>query len=1091
MFKRVISMALVFMMFGCSLIFVEAGTANNYADNILEYFSDEPMVIRSKYSDTAVGDDVSMVEYAGKVYCFGSNSTQVYDPASNSWAAAPVMPVLRSEYAVAENGGKIYFIGGKVDNQNTRRTDVFNTQDNTWSDGAESPLYYNVIGAEAISVGNKIYCFGGYDSIYEDQKIDETYILDTQTSKWSYGEDMPEGGYYTAAAVGEEIYCTTRYYGDGNHTYVYNIAENSWSTRQVRPNYAYGTISNQEGKLMKLNDFLIFINHGSDNNSKPRYAYNPSEDVWVVLPDTLKGMDFPAGRTTIIGDRIYTIKDSIHDGVMQSRLEITYIYSNENLYPNSNNIAVGLRHILVYKDGVLMSKGNNDYGQLGDGTMTDSDNFVSVETPWTAKGESVQRVVASANMSYVITDKYNLYGWGQNENSQLGNGSMENVSIPELLAENVADVAAGTAHTVILKRDATVWASGNNTYGQLGNNSTSTKRRFARVYENASAIDAGDYQSYLIDSTGSLYACGRNNLGQLGINTSIYINKTTYTHVLDGVTQISAGFNHAVAVNNSGVVYCWGSNRFGQLGLDLSVVISSAPVQFRNMISPGNIKAGGNITAYVDNGYLYQCGYLGLKNVFVPELINKISGVKEFDVSELCIAIDKDNKLWQWGISTYDQKFREATSISEPVRIAGLKNVTSIDAKRGQVLAIRNNTALVAWGNGYFATGSDREEMFGYAKEINTMTSVHSAVRGKHHNIMILDYDVQGWGSNTNYPMGDIGSKVRTVTDTCMSAMWREDGDGYEYLDNDPIEISAGTEFSLVKRREMIFWSPYVRYYYTLAGVGKNGKGQLGLGDIPYTEDPEIIIKAEVSSFSAGDSFGIALIESDLSENIISDENILAGGIYVWGANESGQLGLGAMSGVKVPTLMPQDFFESSGEKFTEVKAGPNFCLGLTNYGNVYGWGKNSVGQLGLGSNNNQKRPRKIPGLTNVKSIGVGLDFAMAIKKDGTLWTWGNNDKKQLGRIIGVENLPGQVLGISNAKLVSGGTGFTVVVDTKGDVYTFGTNEDGALGIWQNVPQTIYSGIGEEPIVTSLNISAGRSVYEDANGVIRRVKNNE
>lgn len=52
-----------------------------------------------------------------------------------------------------------------------------------------------------------------------------------------------------------------------------------------------------------------------------------------------------------------------------------------------------------------------------------------------------------------------------------------------------------------------------------------------------------------------------------------------------------------------------------------------------------------------------------------------VTGVKEFDADELCIGMDSDNNLWQWGISTYDQKYMETNTALEPVRIGGLKNI--------------------------------------------------------------------------------------------------------------------------------------------------------------------------------------------------------------------------------------------------------------------------------------------------------------------------------------------------------------------------------------------------------------------------------
>lgn len=378
MLKKVTASILAAVMLCCGFVFV-GSAEENYADQIAEYFSDDPMVIRSRYSDTAVGENVSMVECGNKVYCFGWDSTQIYDTAANSWTSAPVMPSLRSEYSAVENGGKIYLVGGIIGNEVTDKVDIFDTETGTWSVGQEIP--FGFVDGEAVSIGDNIYCFGGYDDVNHSVKSRDTYIYDTVNQTWTRGEYFPNSGSYTGVAVGNKIYCTAKYSGDGNYTYVYDTSNNVWSERQIRPSYSYGSVSNQEGKLMKLGEFLIFINYGSDSGSKVRYAYMPDKDIWVVLPDTLPEMDLPAGRTAIIGERIYTIKDSMHDGVMQGRLEITYIYSNQKIYTNRNNVAVGQRHILVYKDGVLMSKGNNDYGQLGNGSTAESDDFVAVNTP--------------------------------------------------------------------------------------------------------------------------------------------------------------------------------------------------------------------------------------------------------------------------------------------------------------------------------------------------------------------------------------------------------------------------------------------------------------------------------------------------------------------------------------------------------------------------------------------------------------------------------------------------------------------------------------------------------------------------------------
>ena len=134
----------------------------------------------------------------------------------------------------------------------------------------------------------------------------------------------------------------------------------------------------------------------------------------------------------------------------------------------------------------------------------------------------------------------------------------------------------------------------------------------------------------------------------------------------------------------------------------------------------------------------------------------------------------------------------------------------------------------------------------------------------------------------------------------------------------------------------------------------------------------------------------------------------------------------------------------------------------------MYTWGRNSAGQLGLGHKQNMLKPTRIRGLTNVREVVAGYNHALAIKKDGTLWTWGYQNDGQLGRALGNNRVPGQVLGIPAIKKAAAGRGYTVAVDVDGNVYTFGTNERSSLGLYRNVPENIYGGIGEEPKIKPL-----------------------
>ncbi|XP_013413671.1 uncharacterized protein LOC106176012 [Lingula anatina] len=86
-------------------------------------------------------------------------------------------------------------------------------------------------------------------------------------------------------------------------------------------------------------------------------------------------------------------------------------------------------------------------------------------------------------------------------------------------------------------------------------------------------------------------------------------------------------------------------------------------------------------------------------------------------------------------------------------------------------------------------------------------------------------------------------------------------------------------------------------------------------------------------------------------------------------------------------------------DKIVQVSCGNNHSVMITQDGEMYSWGKNYDGQLGLGSKMEQTQPTMVVSVNDKKIVHVccGAEFAIALDSEGAVYSWGRNDTGQLG----------------------------------------------------------------------------------------------
>ncbi|XP_069614402.1 RCC1 and BTB domain-containing protein 2 isoform X2 [Ranitomeya imitator] len=221
--------------------------------------------------------------------------------------------------------------------------------------------------------------------------------------------------------------------------------------------------------------------------------------------------------------------------------------------------------------------------------------------------------------------------------------------------------------------------------------------------------------------------------------------------------------------------------------------------------------------------------------------------------------------------------------------------------------------------------------------------------------------------------------------------------------------------------------------------MGTNSSGCLGTGDAQSIIEPRclnVLSGKKVASLSCGSGPHVVIVTSD-------------GEIYSWGHNAYCQLGNGSANQALIPCQVSTNLIN---KKVVSVACGSHHSMVSTSDGEVYAWGYNNSGQVGSGSTANQQIPRRVTScLQNKIVVGIacGQMSSMAIVDNGEVYAWGYNGNGQLGLgSSGNQPTPCRIATLQGVRVeqVVCGYAHTLAVTDEGVMYAWGANSYGQLG---------------------------------------------
>ena len=391
-------------------------------------------------------------------------------------------------------------------------------------------------------------------------------------------------------------------------------------------------------------------------------------------------------------------------------------------------------------NGLIVAFGNNSHNQ------TANDNYAMLDIPRTIfklKNENISRIFCGWENSLAITNKGEVYMWGNNKSMQCGveiddsDIKTQQISTPVNISrtQNVnfkaTSASCGNDHTLLLGDDYTVYGFGTNVDGVLGTDDLNYKSYKLKPIpfppsSKIISISCGTVHNLALASDGKVFSWGSAQGGQLGLDekyltslpsfaSTVSVSKPTEIQLLPSMIRISAGEAHSIALNQNKRIYTWGFGSNGQLGLGFC----------EDSFEPGTGMARSRVLTplllhtFAENVKDVQCGKTF--TMFITEN-NELYGCGVNDLYQLGIKeVPPTTHLYRKDMQCYD--FVKPTRIEHFLSM----KVEKVACGEGHCLAIVKDPltgvkAVWSWGNNkYGQLGLGKQIRKSLPKPINWM----------------------------------------------------------------------------------------------------------------------------------------------------------------------------------------------------------------------------------------------------------------------------------------------------------------------------------------------------------------------------------